>query len=220
MDKISCEIIKDLLPLYIDDVVSEDSKALVEHHLNDCDECRREAEKMKSNIAVPASKKAAAAVKNTLARAKKSARLKKIAIAVISVIVSGAVIFGAFVASVSIKIPIEYDASEMTVTTDNEYIYVNYEGAYTYTSGYLLEDVSVDGEKKDILVLESYVSIWSKYIEPIFENNKTPYIYVTGIDDCEVIYYGDIRSDTDDENKYTSGGIVDYLDDYNIIWEK
>lgn len=34
--KISCNIIVDLLPLYVDDMVSEDSRQLVEEHLKAC----------------------------------------------------------------------------------------------------------------------------------------------------------------------------------------
>mgnify|MGYP000449282376 CR=1 FL=1 len=33
--KISCNIIEDLLPLYVDDMVSEDSRQLVEEHLKE-----------------------------------------------------------------------------------------------------------------------------------------------------------------------------------------
>lgn len=36
---VSCEIIKDLLPLYHDNVCSEDSRKLVETHLQKCKEC-------------------------------------------------------------------------------------------------------------------------------------------------------------------------------------
>ena len=43
---ISCDIIKDLLPLYHDDVCSEASKAMVEHHLSECQSCLRELEAM------------------------------------------------------------------------------------------------------------------------------------------------------------------------------
>ncbi len=34
--KITCNIIEDLLPLYVDDMVSEDSSQLVEEHLKEC----------------------------------------------------------------------------------------------------------------------------------------------------------------------------------------
>ena len=33
MEKINCNVIQDILPLYIDDVVSDDTKELVEEHL-------------------------------------------------------------------------------------------------------------------------------------------------------------------------------------------
>lgn len=39
---ISCEIIKDLLPLYHDSVCSDDSRKLVEEHLQCCETCRDE----------------------------------------------------------------------------------------------------------------------------------------------------------------------------------
>ena len=47
---ISCEIIRDLLPLYVDDVCSDDSRELVEHHLQDCESCRTELNDMKGDL--------------------------------------------------------------------------------------------------------------------------------------------------------------------------
>ena len=37
--KTDCEIIRDLLPLYVDDICSDKSRALVDEHLQECDEC-------------------------------------------------------------------------------------------------------------------------------------------------------------------------------------
>ena len=37
----SCEIIRDLLPLYHDEICSDDSKQVVEEHLKTCEECKR-----------------------------------------------------------------------------------------------------------------------------------------------------------------------------------
>ena len=44
--KITCNIIEDLLPLYVDDMVSEDSRKLVEEHLKGCPACRKMQEEM------------------------------------------------------------------------------------------------------------------------------------------------------------------------------
>ncbi len=39
MADMTCEVIRDLLPLYVDDVLSSDSRALVEEHLKTCEDC-------------------------------------------------------------------------------------------------------------------------------------------------------------------------------------
>lgn len=44
-----CEVIRDLLPLYADDVCSESSRLLIEHHLQECPECAAELEKIRSD---------------------------------------------------------------------------------------------------------------------------------------------------------------------------
>ena len=36
----NCDIIQDLLPMYIDDTLSSDSKSFVERHLAECEDCR------------------------------------------------------------------------------------------------------------------------------------------------------------------------------------
>ena len=52
MSKINCNIIQDILPLYVDDVVSEDTKNIVEEHLTGCDECKKIAESMQEKIEI------------------------------------------------------------------------------------------------------------------------------------------------------------------------
>ena len=37
--KLNCNVIKDLLPLYADQICSEESRGLVEEHLTDCTDC-------------------------------------------------------------------------------------------------------------------------------------------------------------------------------------
>lgn len=49
MNKVICNVIRDFIPLYTDDVVSEDTKRMVEAHLADCKECKDEAEKIKKS---------------------------------------------------------------------------------------------------------------------------------------------------------------------------
>lgn len=50
--KTSCEIIKDLLPLYHDGVCSNDSKTMVEEHLAYCDSCKAELQAMDDELPI------------------------------------------------------------------------------------------------------------------------------------------------------------------------
>lgn len=56
MSKNNCGLIKDILPLYADEVCSEESRKAVAEHISECPECRRELEKMGRSIAIGADK--------------------------------------------------------------------------------------------------------------------------------------------------------------------
>lgn len=45
-----CKIIKDLLPLYVEDMLSEESKKFIIDNIEDCPECKIELEELKLNI--------------------------------------------------------------------------------------------------------------------------------------------------------------------------
>ena len=38
--RITCDVIQDLMPSYVDGILSEDSQALVKEHMEACKECR------------------------------------------------------------------------------------------------------------------------------------------------------------------------------------
>lgn len=50
MSRIPCNVNKDLLPLYVDDVCSEESKSMVEEHLAGCEECQTYYDALKAGI--------------------------------------------------------------------------------------------------------------------------------------------------------------------------
>ena len=47
MSKRECDIIKDLLPSYVDEICSEASKEWIEEHLKECEECRKTVSMLK-----------------------------------------------------------------------------------------------------------------------------------------------------------------------------
>lgn len=50
MNNIDCEIIMDLLPLYADGMVSNDTGEIVESHLKECEECQEIYRQMTGKI--------------------------------------------------------------------------------------------------------------------------------------------------------------------------
>ena len=57
--KNECSIVRDLLPLYAESMVSPETASFVEEHLKDCEHCRNEYERLKAPCAVPAQNDAA-----------------------------------------------------------------------------------------------------------------------------------------------------------------
>ena len=51
--KLSCNVIRDLLPLYAENLTSEESNALVDEHLCWCDECAKQLGILKKAQAIP-----------------------------------------------------------------------------------------------------------------------------------------------------------------------
>ena len=45
-----CNLIHDLLPMYIEELVNEDTKEFVEKHVSSCHRCQERLEDMKSNM--------------------------------------------------------------------------------------------------------------------------------------------------------------------------
>lgn len=50
MSELKCNLVEDLMPLYIDDLVSDDTKQDIEEHLSECEACRSMCEELKRDI--------------------------------------------------------------------------------------------------------------------------------------------------------------------------
>ncbi len=94
MTKISCEIIKDLLPLYHDGVCSDQSKQLVDEHLEECESCRAELAQIAANVQLqpqqPTAKEEDKAIKNIAAHWHKSKLKAFVKGIIITAIICGA----------------------------------------------------------------------------------------------------------------------------------
>ncbi len=88
--KLSCDVIRDLLPLYADRTASADTAALVEEHLASCPACREELRRL--GAALPAEPEGA----EPLRRFKRRWRRRQVLIAVTAVMATAAVAAGIF----------------------------------------------------------------------------------------------------------------------------
>ena len=105
MGKISCNVIRDILPLYVDDVLSDDSRALVDEHLSGCDACRQALDKMREPLTLPAFQDVQKQDQQTLHRLKRN--LWKILITTTACAVLLALIFPLFVWLSSFSLSLE-----------------------------------------------------------------------------------------------------------------
>ncbi len=83
MSKVSCDTIRDILPLYVDAVISEDTRSMVAEHLEQCGACRKKYENMNSGIVLPLENNV-----RPLKQFKKAWNKKKIIVAAVSAILT------------------------------------------------------------------------------------------------------------------------------------
>ena len=89
--KISCNIVRDLLPLYAEDLASQDTRNLVDEHLCTCEDCKSILNTMKTPASIPveASPDALNKVKKTIRRR----RAVSVMAAVMTVITIASMVF-------------------------------------------------------------------------------------------------------------------------------
>ncbi len=50
MSKLKCSIVEDLMPLYIEDLLSEETKKEIELHLDECEDCKAVYDELKEDV--------------------------------------------------------------------------------------------------------------------------------------------------------------------------
>ena len=112
-DQITCDVIRDLLPLYCDQQASEESISIIEAHLEECADCKEICEKMSAEISAPQCQKEDQAVIDSMKRMRRRARLKALLGIVIAALVCTGLFFVMFWGVVPVKstdASIEYSA--------------------------------------------------------------------------------------------------------------
>ena len=161
MKKVSCDIIRDILPLYVDGVVSEDTKEMVEEHLSSCASCKKEAEILKQELILPSMKNVQLAEAKVFKKLKAKFRKKNTIILLLSVITVILLAIGIHSYAVLSKTCISYDGTKISVEEADGKLYAVYRGENlggTVATGPSAE--VIDGKKQNIVVFYYYEPPW------------------------------------------------------------
>lgn len=170
MKEISCDIIRDILPLYLDEVVSDDTRALVEEHLDTCDSCKKEADILKQNIVLPSNRNIKLSDAMILKKLKNRLLRKKVIVSIISIVVSIAIVMGTYAYMSFTESFIPYDSTDILIEESGGQLYISYHGKYLAGSVGINENtVTIDGEEKKVVIFGYYETLWSRYVESIFK---------------------------------------------------
>ena len=131
MNKLPCDVVRDLLPLYHDEVCSEASRQMVEAHLSTCEDCRKELaaigraiqlapEEIKDNQQDQTALKSMSAFWN---KTRKKAFLKGIAIAIAVCLLLVGSYYGLFEWNITTVASEDVEISDVSILADGRIAY-------------------------------------------------------------------------------------------------
>ena len=129
-----CNIVRDLLPLYVEDMVSMDTRAFVQEHLNGCEACRRELAALRADDGLAGEKETEASRKAEARLLKKLARKWNVRRMILPLIlIAAAVLIGNWFYVGGGEIPLVKEIHTGCTVTVASYELLEWEKRVTYT---------------------------------------------------------------------------------------
>lgn len=174
--KYECDIVKDLMPLYIDDLLSENSKKFVEDHINSCESCKNYYDKLSSEIKIPVSKEARFSDLRPIEYLKSNLSKKIIKKVLGTTLVIGLLV-GAFLFANLYKLPVDHQMIDFYV--NDNYLMMKYheKGDILFSAG--------DAWKNDGTWTVNFSQPpWERYIAPLYrkENYNNDFMRLDMVD--------------------------------------
>lgn len=167
--KITCNIIKDLLPLYVDNLTSDDSNNLIEEHIKECKNCNELISTLKTEIEAPNINMQLSG--NSYKKLFQKIRNKIITFISIALVIG--VLAGIFGGALKNRILSQYSANKFLQNLIQE----NYEQAFKYVYYY---DVASDLSPK--ISNSKAKSIWIDRVKALKDKGT----YVKGYTDLRI----------------------------------
>lgn len=162
--KYDCDIVKDLMPLYIDELLSENSKIFVKDHIDSCEACRKYYEKLSKEVRIPSSKDLRKADLKALEYLKATLS-KKIMKRVLGVVLVIGFFVVSFIFATRYEIPV--DPSRVEFYEKDDYLMMKYEG-----QGDLLYNAGASWEDRKVWKIYFWQTPFDKYIPPLYKEEK------------------------------------------------
>ncbi|MHA0857217.1 zf-HC2 domain-containing protein [Paenibacillus sp. CMAA1364] len=219
MKEINCTIIQDVLPLYIDEVVSQDTKEMVDEHLQHCATCQQEYESMNQNLYIPAENNV-----SLIHNISKKWRTKKMIISICSILVTAIILMGTFtyILYYETVIPYSKDLFKIEMKNENQLVSHYYGKNYAVVNATHPMQLVIDGEKKNVSFIFYTKTIADSPSRNLINNgeSRNQQEHTFNLVESEItdaVYYVDY-----DAKKSTEGN--DYWDSILeravLIWEK
>lgn len=165
---INCDVINDLLPLYVDEALSEASHKLVKEHIQECESCRRTFENMKEQIQLPVNQEVRMAETKSLKGLKKLVSSWKTITGIVAAVSAVAILVLSFMFMNTKTVELIYDGNNITFEQRNDGYYICYHG-----KGDIL--YSASGDRDGEWTIEFSQTLWDKYISPIYNDTAQDY---------------------------------------------
>ena len=204
--KNECSIVCDLLPLYAEDMVSEDTAEFVKEHLGNCPTCRAELEKLRKPVQPVAAQHVPDIDAEPLKRLKKALLMEKVQ----AILCTAAVLLALMLSGLSFLTAPEYFAYSQELVTVTEG--ANGEATISFSSeitNYKLQRIADPADKQTVYNLEVWTCAWDRMfskpgaqdvtVKP--ENGHELLIYFTQFinqssSNSAVCIYGEIEPDS------------------------
>lgn len=166
-----CNIIRDVLPLYIDDVVCQDTRDWMEAHLERCPDCAKWADEMRARPVMPANAEIRVRSVDGMKKFRRFLNNRRLITAIFVALGSLAAVVGAMCWLLCTVDVIEYDGSNIEIieTEDGHGLILCYRGRgdVLWSAGTVPET----GETTLTLTQR----LWDRYIDPIYDDTAPEY---------------------------------------------
>ena len=197
-----CSIVRDILPLYVDNVVSEDTKQFIEEHISQCHECKKELELSQRVIPTEEIHQERSNDAEVIKKVKKRLKYKNLIVGITSMILACCVMIITFnaltipcivdVSQEKIEIVRVYKLADTSMLNDTEIFWVLHTTP-TYDNPAFVDSsitVSEDGKEADMQYMMK-VPIINSEIENQTNFNTSNITVYDDYKNIDTLYSGD-----------------------------